>query len=455
MSNSDKHITITKKEAGLTELPVDTEGWSNAEGIFLQENMITELNADLLPRELLFLDLTKNPITRVIGTLPPGLISLVLTDTKIEKLGLLPDTLTELVITGTPMATKYGITTDITDKDTIKRLSNIKFRRGTIMVDNTPSERILNNSNTDDKEVNINAIGGGIRPEYSSDDTRHLVMIIDSVEDAKDIKYRVKTLNQGEKLILKQHLEPYEPLHASDIEPLTLLNPPTVYTKEGHATDILFEQPVPPGCVYITIEECGVSSANWGKLLFAFEDKPAGIRNMLREPVRYKKQLMAHFGRSFHVHYPEAEKKGDRTYIDSIHYPFLAWNSGNCSIGKSGVLSLDDNNVFVDETIASVIPYDKDQVLKVVNCRDITDEDLHKLLDGSKFPTYEMVKGDLASLGEESITYYHLKKVMDRYALHSHGHSRCFQVFIIIFHVEILQDILKQMNVLEEEGQIP
>jgi hypothetical protein len=440
MSNSDKHITITKKEAGLTELPVDTEGWSNAEGIFLQENMITELNADLLPRELLFLDLTKNPITRVIGTLPPGLISLVLTDTKIEKLGLLPESLTELVITETPMATKYGITSDITDKDTIKRLSNIHFTSGTIMVDNTPARRHVESNSENNSLVNENYERGSLsKPAYNSDDTRHLVMILDRIEDEKDIKYRVQTLNEGEKFIFKQHLEPYEPSHAELIEPVPLTNPSAVYTKEGHGEDILFEHPVPPGCIYVTIEECGILSSNWGKLLFAFEDKPEGIRDMLRDPIRFKKELMAHFGRSFHIHYPEAEKKGDRTYVDCIHYPFLAWDREETKIGKSGILSLDDNNVFVDESIPGDGPYDEEQVLKVVDSNKITDEDLHKLLDGSRFPTYQMVKDDLAYL-DDKITYSDLKKVMDRYAF---TQSWSFKMFPGIHYNFSCRDIAK------------
>jgi len=456
MSNSDNspYIEINKERNNLTELPINEPNWSNANGIFLRDNDISELNADLLPRGLKFLDLTHNPITKISGTFPPGLTSLVLSNTKIEKLGLLPESLTELVISETPMATKYKIYSDVRNKDIIKRLSNIPFEHGTIMVDNTPMGRQIENNDDaslpSNNEVNINEIDGGSRnprPAYNSDDTRYLVMILEKVEDEKDIQYRVQTLNHGEKLVFKQHLEPYEPNRANEVEPLPLANPPMVYTKEGHGEDILFEHPVPPGCVYVTIEECSVLSSNWGKLLFAFEDKPAGIRDKLRDPVKYKKDLLAHFGRAFHVHYPEAERHGDRTYVDCIHYPFLAWNREECKIGKSGVLSLDDNNVFVDDTIVSKEPYDERQVLKIIDCNNIKDEDLHKLLDGSKFPTYQMVKDDL---GDEPVKYADLRKVMNRYAF---TQSWSFKMFPGIHYNFSCRDIAKHSPENERVGR--
>lgn len=420
MSNSDneEYVNIDIQRKGLTELPVNDPNWSKAHGIFLQDNEITELNADLLPRGLKFLDMIGNPLKRVYGTFPPKLISLVLSGTEIEKLGLLPETITELVITDTPLAKKYDITSDIRSIQGLRRVSDYPIEKGTIMVDNSPGERNIDsnsNSSNNNKSVNINALGGGSyeRPEYNSDDTRHLIMIIERIEDENDIKYRVETLNHGEKVIFKQHLEPYEPRNADIVKPLPLSNPPVVYAKEGHAEDLLFEQPVPPGCVYVTIEECGLLSSNWGKLLFAFEDKPAGIRDKLRDPIRFKYDLMAHFGRSFHIHYPEAEEHGDRTYTDCIHYPFMAWNKKVCEIGKSGILSLDDNNVFVDESIPGE-KYDEQKVLKTINCNNITDEDLDKLLGGSLFPTLEMVKNVLVDVNGP-ITYRTLKTAIDNY----------------------------------------
>ena len=457
MSNSDNEVVVNIdiQRMGLTELPVNDPNWSKAHGIFLQDNEITELNADLLPRGLKFLDLTGNPIKRVSGTFPPQLISLVLSGTEIEKLGSLPETITELVITGTPIAKKYRITSDIRSLQELIRVSDYPIEKGTVMVDNTPGERDIDsnsNSNNNDKSVNINALGGGSseRAEYNSDDTRYLVMIIEKVEDEKDIKYRVQTLNHGEKLVFKQYLEPYEPNNANLIEPLPLTNPAAVYTKEGHGEDILFEKPVPPGCVYVTIEECSILSSNWGKLLFAFEDKPAGIREKLRDPVKYKRDLFAHFGRAFHVHYPEAEKRGDRTYVESIHYPFLAWNMEECKIGKSGVLSLDDNNVFVDETIVAKEKYDEEQVLKIIDCNNITDEDLHKLLDGSKFPTYQMVKDDLGYLGDNPIKYGDLRKVMNLYAF---TQSWSFKMFPGVHYNFSCRDIAKHSRENERIGR--
>ena len=458
MSNSDNdnapYIEITRESADLTGLPTDDPNWLEVNGLFLQDNKITELNADILPKGLKFLDLTRNPITTINGTLPDGLLSLVLTDTKIEKLGLLPNSLTELVIKGTPMARKYGIDSDIRNKDTIKRLSNIPFERGIIMVDNTPKGRNIDDENdNNDDEPNVNEMGGGShnpKPAYNSDDTRYLVMILEKIENETDIKYRVQTLNKGEKLVFKQHLEPYEPSRANELKPLTLTNPPMVYTKEGHGEDILFEHPVPPGCVYVTIEECSILSSNWGKLLFAFEDKPPGIREKLRDPIRYKRDLHAHFGRAFHVHYPGAERHADRTYVDCIHYPFLAWNREQCKIGKSGVLSLDDNNVFVDETIVAKREYDEDQVLKIIDDNNITDEDLHKLLDGSKFPTYQMVKDDLPYSEDDKLKYRELKKVMDKYAF---TQSWSFKMFPGIHYNFSCRDIAKHSEENERIGR--
>lgn len=403
---------------GLRELPTDEPDWSKAEGIFLQDNEITELNADLLPRGLLYLDLSRNPITKITGTFPEGLTSLVLARTKIQKLGLLPRTLTELVITDSPIARKYGIRGDITHKDIMDRVSDIPLEPGVIMVDNTLEGREIENSNSETLyETNNDYNDGGARtiyrPAYNSDDTRHLVMIIGRVEDETDIKYRVETLNDGEKILFKYNLGPYEPKGADLIEPLPLSNPPVVYAKNGHANDLLFEHPVPPGCVYVTIEECGILSSNWGKLLFAFQDRPPGIRDKLRDPIRFKYDLMSHFGRSFHIHYPEAEEYGDRTYTDCIHYPFMAWNKKECEIGKSGILSLDDNIIFVDDTIPGK-PYDEHKVLKTIDCDNITDEDLEKLLGGSLFPTLQMIKDDLA-YSPVPLTYTYLKSIIDRY----------------------------------------
>lgn len=448
MSNSDNdsHIELNRQHADLTELPVDDPNWSKADGIFLQENNISELNADLLPRGLKYLDMSENPITKVYGKLPEGLVSLVLTGTKIEKLGPLPDTLVELVINATPLAKKYRIDHDIRNKDLMKKVSDLSYEPGTIMVDNTPGAREIESNSENSISVNYNSEGGSMtKAAYNSDDTRHLVMIIEEIEEPTDIKYRVHTLNEGEKLLFRQHLEPYEPKNANEIKPSL----PGIYTKEGHGEDILFEQPVPPGCVYVTIEECGILSSNWGKLLFAFEDKPAGIRDKLRDPVKYKYDLMAHFGRSFHVHYPEAELHGDRTYIDCIHYPFLAWNKEKCKIGKSGVLSLDDNNVFVDPSIKAEKPYDEEQVLKTINCSDITDDDLHKLLDGSKFPTYEMIQEDLEFV-DKPISYKALKNAMDKYAF---TQSWSFKLFPGIHYNFSCRDIAKHPSENERIGK--
>jgi hypothetical protein len=184
--------------------------------------------------------------------------------------------------------------------------------------------------------------------------------------------------------------------------------------------------------------------------LFAFEDKPAGIREKLRDPIRYKRDLLAHFGRAFHVHYPGAERHADRTYVDCIHYPFLAWNREQCKIGKSGVLSLDDNNVFVDETIVAKEEYDEDQVLKIVDRNNITDEDLHKLLDGSKFPTYEMVKDDLPYSESGTLTYSDLKKVMDKYAF---TQSWSFKMFPGVHYNFSCRDIAKHSLANERIGR--
>jgi hypothetical protein len=450
MSNSDSenssYIELNRQSADLTALPIDDPNWSKADGIFLQENNISELNADLLPRGLKYLDMSENPITNVYGKFPEGLTSLVLTSTRIEKLGSLPDTLTELVINATPLARKYGIHSDIRNKDIMKKVSDLSFEPGTIMVDNTPEAREIESNSENNISVNYNSEGGSMtKAAYNSDDTRHLVMIIEEVEEPNDIKYRVQTLNEGEKLLFRQHLEPYEPKNANEIKPSL----PAIYTKEGHGEDILFEQPVPPGCIYVTIEECGILSSNWGKLLFAFEDKPAGIRDKLRDPVKYKYDLMAHFGRSFHVHYPEAELHGDRTYVDCIHYPFLAWNREKCQIGKSGVLSLDDNNVFVDPSIKSEKSYDEEQVLKTIDCSNISDDDLHKLLDGSKFPTYEMIRDDLEFV-DKPITYRSLKDAMDKYAF---TQSWSFKMFPGIHYNFSCRDIAKHPSENERIGK--
>ncbi|NBP66544.1 MAG: hypothetical protein EBU66_18095 [Bacteroidetes bacterium] len=230
---------------------------------------------------------------------------------------------------------KYNIVSksEITDKEIIEKISGKPYEKYETMLYNDPDKvtsklpSSINSSdlsNNDDDEINMSNLAGGARqmgggPVF----TTPLVMVLGHRETDDDIIYQVLTLNEGEKEVMRQYLEPYEPMYGSEAPtiPSPSQGPPHVYFSSSHGEDIFFEKPVPPGCIYITLHECGdlTTLHNYSKIMLAFDDIPRGIKDKLRDPIKYKDDLTREFGYMFHIHYPEAPHPSDRTYLESYN----------------------------------------------------------------------------------------------------------------------------------------
>jgi hypothetical protein len=388
--DSKIHINLEGQQPPLTALPTDHPDWARAHLIILQKNAIQELNASAFPETLEYLDISDNPLVQITGEFnTPNLTHLILSDTLIGKLPLLPESLVQLVITRSPIAEKYGITGDINNKEVIKHISDIPFTVGDIVI------------NVEDSQ---------------------LLMITGRRETRDDIIYSVQTLAGDTKDIMKQDLKPYEPHKADMIHPQALRDAnglPMVYTINGHGEDLLFEKPVPPGCVYVTMEECGKTAKllDFSRLLMAFQDKPVGILKKLRDPVKYRFELMAHFGRSFHVHYPEATDPKDRTYLENIHSPWLGWQTSRtkCKLYKSGVYNL-NNGVDFDIELIEAENGDKEYTGgKDSDCLDIKMDDVSYMYNESLFPTFDMVNRDPDITGEPKLLFNNMEKYLNNF----------------------------------------
>lgn len=380
---------------GLTELPVGHEDWASATVIILRDNQIRQVNTSQLPASLEYLDLSDNPgLERIIGDftdssgIPIRLQHLLLENTSIRKFTRLPETLREFDIRGSPVAKGSATTSVLSDIAEIQRYSDEPLNIYDTMVDTRG-------------------------PEES------LVMILGKIPSEEDILYRVETLDHGEQVVPKYYLKPYEPLFANEVPRSPHINPknglPMVYTTKTHAGDILFEKPVPPGCVYVTLEECGINTDSIlrSKLLLAFKDQPHGILHMIRDPIRYRRELMAHFGRSLHVHWSGAEHSGNRTYVDSIHTPCNGHEFENkCYIPRSGLYNLDNKTNF-DLDIRDIVEYLRD-ILPNVSCDNITGENIHYIYNDSVFPSLNMVERKLEFV-DRPITYDMLNTQMESF----------------------------------------
>ena len=379
---------------GLTELPVDHQDWASATAIILGDNQIRQLNTSQLPVTLEYLDLSDNPgLERIIGDftdssgIPIRLQHLILENTAIRKFTRLPETLREFDIRGSPVAKGPATSSVLRDIREIQRYSDEPLNIYDTMVD----------------------IRG---PEES------LVMILERIPSEEDILYRVETLDHGEQVVPKYYLKPYQPLFANEVPRSPHINPaglPMVYTTKTHAGDILFEKPVPPGCVYVTLEECGINTDSIlrSKLLLAFKDQPHGILHMIRDPITYRRELMAHFGRSLHVHWSGAEHSGNRTYVDSIHTPCNGHEFENkCYIPRSGLYNLDNETNF-DLDIRDNVEYLRD-IIPNVSCDNITGENIHYIYNDSVFPSLNMVERKLEFV-DRPITYDMLNTQMESF----------------------------------------
>jgi len=167
------------------------------------------------------------------------------------------------------------------------------------------------------------------------------------------------------------------------------------------------------------MEECGKTAKllDFSRLLMAFQDKPVGILKKLRDPVKYRFELMAHFGRSFHVHYPEATDPKDRTYLENIHSPWLGWQRSRtkCKLYKSGVYNL---NTGVDFDIELIEAENGDKEYtggKDSDCLDIKMDDVSYMYNESLFPTFDMVNRDPDITGEPKLLFNNMEKYLNNF----------------------------------------
>jgi len=99
----------------------------------------------------------------------------------------------------------------------------------------------------------------------------------------------------------------------------------SIFYMGGHGCDTADTLPVPPGCVYVTIAECGNVSyinKNYKKFIEMFSSN----NELLKNPIKNLIELRRIFGPNLHIHYPNAENEYMQTYTNNRYYPFLAWN---------------------------------------------------------------------------------------------------------------------------------
>lgn len=414
---------LDKSNSNLTELPYDDPDWNNLVSLSLNNNNIEQLDTSKLPPGLEHIDLSDNPLRVINGLFPPTLTHLVLNNTKIGKLSSLPDSIIELEINGTPVSEKYGTSWQrvISDKTAIQQMFGKPYEKYETMLDNTPkianipvnapqlNEPQQNAYEQNAHEINMTNLGGGgalAQNGGGPKSTTPLVMILDHRETDDDIIYRVQTLNEGEKEVMRQFLEPYEPVYASQVPTLPIQTPSPVYLNSSHGEDIFFEKPVPPGCMYITLHECGISTElkHYYTLMLAFDDIPKGMKAKLRDPLKYQAELSREFGFTFHIHYPEAPHPSDRTYLESIKFPFVDFTNTKRFI-KSGMFSLDNDNNFTDTS-----KEDEDQVTHSYTTNSLTSNNLKKMYEGSIFPTYELVNNIVEDADNYKGMYKRIKR---------------------------------------------
>lgn len=413
MSNSDDEFNSQDK--GLKNLPSNEPNWSSIKILNLATNDIEHIDASQLPPTLEYLDLSDNPLRIIKGFFPETLKYLILKNTRVGKLPLLPESLLDLVIQGSPISKKYDMEsqTGISDKITIQRISGKPLEKYETMLDNSPKQtknniKVNSNLNELNSEINMTNLGGGAMIGGDRRSSTPLVMVLDYRETEDDIIYKVLTLNAGEKEVMKQFLEPFEPMYANEAPTIPLVaGNPSVYLNSSHGEDIFFEKPVPPGCMYITLHECGISTdlKNYYKIMLAFDDIPKGIKAKLRDPLKYQYELSREFGFTFHIHYPEAPHPSDRSYLETIKFPFVNFSSSRCFI-KSGMFTLDNDNHFTDTS-----KQDEDQVTHRYT-GEFHVRNLEKMYEDSIFPTYDLVKHHI---GDKVHSYHELNDLMKKF----------------------------------------
>lgn len=134
--------------------------------------------------------------------------------------------------------------------------------------------------------------------------------------------------------IMLEHLKEFNIY--SDSVSKTLFDANNVYTYLGHGSDVpvsdgrgsFIRNPMPAGCVYITVVECGTMSNKWGYFLRLFASTDPYTCGVLNDPiVRYdelKELFVANNIPAPHIHYAGAQ--GDMgSYTEALFSGGMTW----------------------------------------------------------------------------------------------------------------------------------
>jgi len=148
-----------------------------------------------------------------------------------------------------------------------------------------------------------------------------------------------------------------------------------IFYMGGHGCDTADVLPVPSGCVYVTIVECGnyaYINAKHKKFIEMFSLN----NDLLKNPIENLIKLKKIFGPNLHIHYPEAENEHMQTYTNNIYYPVLGWEYDDYqTMLKSGLYSIDT---------------ELREDFQKINGK-ITDEQLKYLYKDSIYPSYYQI----------------------------------------------------------------
>lgn len=164
-----------------------------------------------------------------------------------------------------------------------------------------------------------------------------------------------------------------------------------VYMSMGHSSEVIGDEalPIPSGCVYVTFAICGETTDAGFKILEGFGNPT--IRKMLHDPVRWVKELTAHFGESLHIHYPEAPTEAGRTYYDCRYTPFAGFFRGRCMAVKSGLYLLGHPATFEVPKQSEA----GDKFMLDIDCQSVSKSDMRFLYSGAVYPDKKQLIADL------------------------------------------------------------
>ena len=195
----------------------------------------------------------------------------------------------------------------------------------------------------------------------------------------KYIKYKEKYLSLKNKIIGGENV----PLKYRYPEP----RKSDIYYMGSHGCDTDEELDVPKGCVYVTFAECSLSNYindSYSKFLEMFSKNDI----LLKDPINNLEKLQKIFGKSLHIHYPEAKDRQMQKYFNNMYDTLLGWDDkiDGCYALKSGLYSIGTNVMITGEdTITRPSNSVKFKKLSGI----VKETDINYLYKDSLYPTLE------------------------------------------------------------------